>query len=238
MPLALTDLPAYRKIVMSDVTTTELTMEEVRKRGLPPDASLDYRFVMGRILPAPVKAGEPSHLEFLSVGRGAEPLGAHEARPPRGDGDGEGGRFGGRLRDARLDRRRRVSPRAHPRCALSPRANRRSCCLSRSTSSRWATVPFRANRPKAATTVTLALTSEQVDLVELVEGRGDLSLVLRGPATTGDVPRVLQARRGRTPARSQRPALTAAIHRRHLPRRRSKPSPSHDRFPDEAKPKP
>ena len=50
VPLALTDLPAYRKIVMSDVTTAELTMEEVRKRGLPPDASLDYRFVMGRIL--------------------------------------------------------------------------------------------------------------------------------------------------------------------------------------------
>ena len=98
-----------------------------------------------------------------------------------GRGDGEGGRFGGRLRDARLDRRRRVSPRrAGPRCAGPPAGDRRSCCLSRSTSSRWATVPFPGEPPKkAATTVTLALTSEQVDLVELVEGRGDLSLVLR-----------------------------------------------------------
>ena len=85
---------------------------------------------------------------------------------------------------------------------------------------------------KAATTVTLALTPEQVDLVELVEGRGDLSLVLRGPATTGDMSRVLQ-RRGRTLARPQRPADTAAIHRRHLPRRKNKPSPLPGRLPDQ-----
>lgn len=191
VPFALVDLPAHRKVVISDITSIELTREEVAKRKLPTDASLDFRYVIGRVLKEPVPAKGPFPIsKFYPAG--VEPNLADLLKPgqravtvPIRAVDAAGGfATPGSLVDVVFrSKPTEVKDLIVPEVTLTLLQNVLVLALGNSS--------FPGMPPKgAANSVTVAVTPDQAQMLQVVEGKGELSLAMRAPGVAPEAPMV------------------------------------------------
>ncbi len=192
VPFAMYDLPANRKLVISDVTSIEMTMEDVKKRKLASDTPLDFRYVLGRTLREPVPANgtfrvskffpagvEPSISDLLKPGQRAVTV------PIKGVNATGGFATPGTLVDVMF---RTAHSRAErelpiPEVTFTLIDGAEVLALG---DSKFPGTPASGS----VMSVTLAVSPEQAQMLEVVEGKGDLSLVARAQGTKAEPPAV------------------------------------------------
>lgn len=180
VPLASTELPAGRKIVMGDITLNPMTREEMRQRDLPLDkVMLDAEQIIGRTLKEPINLGQPFLVsafylagegpditERLAPGERAVSLSMPEVSPAIRE-------------DGIVD----VVFRTTPRAATESRPAVPEATVTLLQGRKV----LQVQRPEADTlgrrdddsTVTLAVTLEEANILQLVKGHGELTLVPR-----------------------------------------------------------
>jgi pilus assembly protein CpaB len=192
VPFAMYDLPANRKIAISDVSAVELTREEITKRKLPPDAPLDFRYVIGRYLKEPVAqsghfqvsklypAGvEPSLSDLLKPGQRAVTV---PIKPVHAAG---GFATPGTSVDVVFRTTRSASEKDAPIPEVTFTLLDGVQVLALGDSK------FPGAPPTGTvSSVTLAVTPDQAQMLQVVEGKGELTLAVRAVGTKPEPPAV------------------------------------------------
>ena len=187
VPLALIDLPAGRKIAPSDVVAVEMTREQFAARKVMGDASLNSQYVIGRYLKEPVAAKDPFPVSKLYP-EGVEPSLADRLGPGQRavsvaiqpiSAVGGFARPGSRVDVVFRARPSDARDRLVPEVTFTLLAGVEVLALGGSS------FPGEPTRGTLAS-VTLAVSPEQVRMLNVVEGKGELSLSMRGPGAEPD----------------------------------------------------
>lgn len=195
VPFAIAELPAFRKIAASDVSSRELTREQLRdlvaKKDIPQDAPLDFRYVVGRYLRKPVGSNkafsvaelfpegvEPSLSERLKPGQRAVTVAIRNVAAT--GGFALPGSFVDLLFRSKKEESKSIEV---PEVTLTLLENVEVLALDSSS------FPGTPSRPSVRS-VTLAVSPEQAQILQVVEGKGELSLAMRSPGAEplGNVP--------------------------------------------------
>lgn len=192
VPFAMYDLPANRKIAISDVTAVELTREEITKRKLPSDTPLDFRYVIGRYLKEPVPSAghfqvsklfpagvEPSLSDLLKPGQRAVTV------PIKSVNATGGFATPGTLVDVVFRSAQSVAAKENPIPEVTFTLLDGVQVLALGDSK------FPGAPPSGTvSSVTLAVSPDQAQMLQVVEGKGELSLALRAVGTKPEPPAV------------------------------------------------
>lgn len=178
VPLASADLPAGRTITFGDVALTRLTRDEMRERGMPTDLMmLSSQQVIGRRLRSEVRRGQPFLTTDLYL-QGTGPTVVEKLKPGYRAVSIQLPyiRAGSAIAGTTVDVLFRTFPRgARPGVAGIPEAT-----FSLFEGAEVLQVASAGGSP----VVTLAVTPEQAQILNAVEGRGQISLVARPSSDT------------------------------------------------------
>ncbi len=199
VPMAAVDLPAGRTITNADLVVRRLTWDEIRAQGLPTEFMSSTRDLVDRTLRSPIAKGVPFAPEDLFP-EGTGPSVAERLRP------------GYRAISVPLDNNSAEMSLLSPGAAVDvmfrtfPKGS-----VPETTVTLLENVELLAigeqffpggrvngtNGANRQSFVTLACTPDQASALKVVEGRGSLSLVLRGPddllAVASPAPRTLES---------------------------------------------
>lgn len=185
VPLASTDLVVGRQVTLGDIMLVRLTPKQIKERNLPPEYMTSAQQIIGRVLRVPLKKGEAFETSALYP-EGMSPSLADRLKPGYravtipvkqdvGVGSVSGFTVPGTMVDVlfRINRDTEGQPIPETTFMLLNNAE----VLATGPNS----VPGGANK-NLPFNVTLAVTPEQANRLKVVEGRGELSLVLRSTA--------------------------------------------------------
>lgn len=182
-PLAAADLKAGKTITLGDIALVPLRRDDFQKRNIPATTAMaDARQIVGRVLKADIKQGEPFLTTNLYPEGEGPPLmvkpGFRAMTIPITNVEAVAGfAVPGTYVDVLFRTRpRSAGPGAMPIPeATVPLIEGAEVLALGTTQTPGATAQRNAN------TVTLAVTPEQAKILQVVVGRGDLSLALRSP---------------------------------------------------------
>ncbi len=190
IPLAGADLPAGRTIALGDVMLVRMTAEEIRSRKLPANFMTNAKQVIGRTLRESVKQGEAFLLTTLY---------------PEGTGPSVAARLKAGYRAVTITLedeaaqtamvspgtvvdvlfRSRADDKKHlPETTLTLLERVEVLAVGQETFEGARPAQERAQPGRRSVPVTLAVTPEQANALKVVEGRGSISLALRGREDT------------------------------------------------------
>ena len=184
VPMAAVDLPAGRTISVGDLTVRQLTWKQIREMGLPREFMSKPSQLTGRILRNPVTKGVSfSPDDLYPVGTGpsvAERLkpGYRAVSVPLDNSQAEMTLLSpGAVVDVMF---RTFAGRGVPETTVTLLEHVEILAIGEQIFP-GGRVEATANRSGRSSMVTLACTPQQASALKVIEGRGSLSLVLRGP---------------------------------------------------------
>lgn len=219
VPMASIDLPAGRTITVGDIVVIPMTDE--KRHNLPSGSMLDAKQVMGRTLRTAVTKYSPFSVENLypegtgpSVAEKLEP-GFRAVSVPLENSEAEIALLSpGGVADV-VFRTFAIKDSGLPETTVTLLENVKILAIGETIFPGGKTAAATSGARRGTTSVTLACTPDQASALKVVEGRGSLSLVLRGPQDNQLVghspPRTLESLLA-LPERQ--PAVTTQIYRR------------------------
>ncbi|MHB8903396.1 MAG: Flp pilus assembly protein CpaB, partial [Thermoguttaceae bacterium] len=186
VPMASIDLPAGRTVAFGDIMIYSMTPKQMQERGLPAQIMIDSSQVIGRTLRAEIKKGSPFLTDELYP-QGSGPSVAERLQPgyravtvPLDNSEAEMSLLiPGDLADV-VFRTFAMKDSALPETTVTLLENVEILAIG-SQAFPGGKAETTAARSRGTTSVTLACTPDQASALKVVQDKGSLSLVLRGP---------------------------------------------------------
>ncbi len=185
-PLAAADLKAGKTLALGDIALVPLRREDFQKRNIPATTAMaDARQIVGRVLKVDIKQGEPFLTTNLYPEGEGPPLmvkpGFRAMTIPITNVEAVAGYA---VPGTYVDVLFRTRPRSAGQGALPIPEATVPLIEGAEVLALGTTQTPGAVAQRSANTVTLAVTPEQAKILQVVVGRGDLSLALRSPGET------------------------------------------------------